>query len=76
MREAAKRIGIPETTYREWEYGRSVRGELYPRIAKAFGIGLEELFGLAPGGARSIEERFDQIISDLKALKERLGKRE
>ena len=45
MREAAHRTGVPETTYREWEYGRQIRGEPYRKIAEAFNISVGMLFG-------------------------------
>lgn len=73
MRETAKRIGVPETTYREWEYGRAITGEPYPKIAEAFEITLEEVFGL-DARADSPEEAIDRIISDLRVLKKRLTK--
>lgn len=72
MREAARRIGVPETTYREWEYGRSIRGEWYPKIARAFGVGLAELFGAETAEHGSVEEWLDRIIADLKLLKKKL----
>lgn len=31
IRDLAKKIDVPETTYREWEYGRSVRGHAFHR---------------------------------------------
>src|SRR6266436_7191692 len=47
QREVARRIGVNESTYRQWEYGTTISGEPYPKIAEAFGITLDELFGLA-----------------------------
>ena len=46
QREVARRIGVNESTYRQWEYGTTISGEPYPKIAEAFGITLDELFGL------------------------------
>ncbi len=45
MKTAAEQIGVPVSTYRDWEYGNSIRGEPYKRIAQIFGVSLEELFG-------------------------------
>ncbi|MBX2994119.1 MAG: helix-turn-helix transcriptional regulator [Bdellovibrionaceae bacterium] len=64
MREAARRIGVPETTYREWEYGRKILGEPYQKIATAFGVSLERLLGESQEEV-SIENRIHRIISDL-----------
>ncbi|MGZ5279566.1 MAG: helix-turn-helix transcriptional regulator [Pseudobdellovibrionaceae bacterium] len=69
MRETAKRIGVPETTYREWEYGRAIRGEPYIQIAKVFGITLQELFEHKPDLEQNLEFQIDKIISDLISLR-------
>lgn len=74
MRETAKRIGIPESTYREWEYGRAIRGEPYPEIAKAFEIPLAELFGINSAKNESVEEIINRITEDLATLKKKLAK--
>lgn len=68
MRQAAKLIGAPESTYREWEYGRSIRGEPYPRIAKAYGISLEELFGYEKK-TTSLTEDFEHLESLIRSMK-------
>lgn len=74
QREAAKKIGVPESTYRAWEYGNAIVGEPYPRIAKAFNVTLNELFGLSDDPAKTTDEKVDQIISDLQSLKPNLKK--
>ncbi len=74
QRQAAKKIGVPESTYREWEYGSEIRGEPYPQIASAFGVTLHELFGLNDDLGKTAEEKVDKIISDLQSLKSRLKK--
>lgn len=73
MREASKLIGVPESTYRDWEYGREIRGEPYLQIAKAFGITLDELFGVHSKD-RTIEEEFDLAILHLQSLKDKIIK--
>src|ERR1700692_1911040 len=69
MREAAKRIGVPETTYRDWEYGRAIRGEPYVQIARAFGISLLDLLEESTSSKELSESDFDRIISDLIKIK-------
>ena len=55
MKALSARVGIPMTTYREWEYGRSIRGEPYEKLARAFGIGLTELMtGSRPSGSEML----------------------
>lgn len=72
MREAARRIGVPETTYRDWEYGNAIQGEPYPRIAKAFGISLDELFGVSI--PESVEEKLNKIVAITQSLKNDLSR--
>ncbi len=39
----AQAIGVPVSTYRDWEYGKAIRGEPYERIAEIFDVSLNEL---------------------------------
>lgn len=71
QREAAKKINVPESTYRDWEYGNAIQGEPYPKIAKAFGITLNELFGVSDD--ESIESQLDKIISITNSVKSKLS---
>jgi transcriptional regulator with XRE-family HTH domain len=50
LSEVAIAIGVPTSTYRDWEYGKAIRNiEAYERIAKFFGLSLDELIsGRAP----------------------------
>lgn len=43
MRELAKQVAVPETTYREWERGRAIRGQPYVALALALGVSVREL---------------------------------
>lgn len=74
MREAARRIGVPETTYREWEYGRAIRGEPYPKIAAAFGVSLEVLFGAGVSEDVTIENRLKRISEEVTAIHDQIKK--
>ncbi|MGE3263341.1 MAG: helix-turn-helix transcriptional regulator [Bacteriovoracia bacterium] len=74
QREAAHRIGVPESTYREWEYGNAILGEPYPRVAKVFNVTLNELFGVSDSMERSATEEIDKIIMELQFLKSKLPK--
>lgn len=65
--EMAKAIGIPASTYREWEYGRAIRGEPYLKIASVLNISLYELFTGNPPS--SIDEKILQIEALLKELR-------
>lgn len=73
MRDAARRIGVPETTYREWEYGRQIRGaESYKRIARAFGVSLAELFG-EESNELTIEQRLNRASEDIQFVRASLN---
>lgn len=74
QREAACLIGVPVSTYREWEYGRQIRDyKSYIKIAKAFNISLDTLFGLK-GIDSSLEGDFDQIDKLLRSIRSKISK--
>jgi transcriptional regulator with XRE-family HTH domain len=64
LREMAMRINVPVSTYRNWEYGRNIKGEPYLKITKVLNISLNELFGIEP--FKSSEE----IMKKLKIIKQ------
>lgn len=43
QKEVAFEIGVPPSTYRDWEYGKKIVGEPYVELAEAFGVSLSEL---------------------------------
>lgn len=63
LKEMATRIGGPVSTYRDWEYGREIKGEPYLKIANVLGVSLYELFGGEPPSSSK------EIIAKLKILK-------
>src|SRR5689334_8298643 len=66
MKAIAAQIKVPLTTYRNWEYGRAIRGEPYERIAQALGVDLTELLtGKKPRSSRTLQR--------IEALKNQLG---
>ncbi len=73
MREMARRVGVPETTYREWEVGRAIQGEPYVRMAKALEVSLTELLtGQRPDQAQILSE-IEEVEQKLKQLKNQLN---
>ena len=44
LSQVARLVGVSESTYRDWENGRQIKGEPYPRLATAFEVSLSELF--------------------------------
>ena len=73
MREMARRVGVPETTYREWEVGRAIQGEPYVRMSEALGVSLSELLtGQRPDQARLLVE-IENMEEGLRQLKNKLN---
>jgi len=60
--DCAAKIGVSQSTYRDWENGRSISGEPYLQMAALFRISLSEFFGL--------EE--DNLAIELKKLERNL----
>lgn len=45
VKEMATKLEVAPSTYREWEYGRKIQGEPYPKIAEILNVSLDKLFG-------------------------------
>ncbi len=74
VEQVAKSVGVATSTYREWEYGRAIRGEPYLKIAKAFEVSLwEVLTGSQASELRALSE-LEKINQHLKELKTELEK--
>ena len=55
IEEVSKKIGVPASTYREWESGRAIQGEPYLKIAEVFGVSVHELLsGHAQTASRAL----------------------
>lgn len=65
MREVAKGIGVPLTTYREWEYGRAVQGKHLVNLAKFYGISAEALAGQSESEPLSVAQRLKIALDHL-----------
>ena len=66
VRQMAQRIDVPESTYREWEYGRQIKGEPYGKLAVALNVSLNELL---TGKKDKLEVYLDQIELAVKGIK-------
>jgi transcriptional regulator with XRE-family HTH domain len=57
IKDIAKAAGVPTSTYREWEYGRLIKGEPYPKLAGVLGVSLHELLtGQKPTKTLALEK--------------------
>lgn len=72
IKETAKLIGVPESTYREWEYGRAIRGEPYLKISRTFNITLDELFGVPKISHDALSLEVDKLIEEMTKIKAKL----
>ena len=67
VRQVAELVGVPITTYREWEYGRAIIGEPYIKLAETFKIPVYELLS----GKHTTRS---EIADELRLIRERLDR--
>ena len=74
QREIANAIEVPLSTYKEWEYGRSVQGEkVYVALAEALEIPLKTLLtGEPQADSENVLEQIQTLIRLLNELKKSL----
>ncbi|MBK8201498.1 MAG: helix-turn-helix transcriptional regulator [Bdellovibrionales bacterium] len=69
VKEMASLLGVSVSTYRDWEYGRSIEGEPYPKMAEILSVSLYELLtGRRPLPDQVSKEitRYEQALAALK----------
>lgn len=68
--EVAEKLGIPESTYRGYEYGSRLPAALMPQICFIFGVNFEEFFCDKKDTLKSekikIIENIENILNELK----------
>jgi len=70
MEATANRLEVPVSTYREWEYGRDLRGhQAYVKMAHIFGVGVQELLVGKKPNRQEIVLKLDTAINQLKELR-------
>lgn len=72
IKNVAQALGIPPTTYREWENGRKIVGEPYIDLSKLFGISVHELISGEKVTESDAFESLDIIQTELNKLKHNL----
>ena len=75
VKDVSRGIDVPVTTYREWEYGRTVQGiEPYLKLSAFFEMSLYELMsGQCSPQRAELMERVKFIEVELKKLKNMLN---
>lgn len=75
VKEVAEAIGVPVTTYREWEHGRKIVGEPYLALSKVFEVSLYELLTGEKTSGFDLSRSFSVIEAELRKMKENLVSR-
>lgn len=44
QKQVAERAGVSASTYRDWEYGKKIKGEPYADLASALNVSITELY--------------------------------
>ena len=66
--EIAEKLQVSQSTYRDWEYGRQIRGEPYAALAEILDVTVSELlFGKTP--SKAVAEHLEAIESNLRKLR-------
>lgn len=69
-------LGVSQSTYREWENGRSISGEPYIKLAQLFQVSISELFALAPTTLAQnfldLEIAAEDLLNHVKSIRSRL----
>lgn len=68
--QIALKIGVAESTYRDWENGRRIQGEPYKKIAEALEMNILDLLGIKQEGRRYVEEQLERMESCIKNIRE------
>lgn len=72
VKDVAAAIGVPVTTYREWENGRKIVGEPYKELSQILGVGLYELITGEKWDSQSVVGSVVNIEAELRKIKDYL----
>lgn len=74
QRQVASAIGVPLSTYKEWEYGRQIQGEkIYVKLSEVLEMNLHTLLsGDHIENSQSVVQEIQILIDKLTDLKKRL----
>ena len=62
IREMSALLGMPESTYRQWEHGAAIKGEPYVKLAEILEVSLMELLT----GERPSRKKIFQYLDEMK----------
>lgn len=74
QKQVADALGVPISTYKEWEYGRRIQGEgIYVRLSEVLEMNLRVLLtGEITSSDEAREQRIQHAISELSEIKKML----
>ncbi|MES3038380.1 MAG: helix-turn-helix transcriptional regulator [Bdellovibrionota bacterium] len=76
VKDVADAMGIPVTTYREWENDRKIVGEPYPALAELFEVSVYELITGEKGKGSEVLSSFETIKIELEKIRAHIFSRE
>lgn len=69
MKALAQKAGIPQTTYRDWEYGGAIQGQPYLKLASVLEVNLYELLGSEQPKKEALLDLIEKLDSLIKEIK-------
>ena len=69
MKQVAEILGVPASTYRDWEYGKAIQGEPYAKLAEVLDINLIELLTGKSTHNRNLIDEIEKLENSVKTIK-------
>ncbi|HWU42467.1 MAG TPA: helix-turn-helix transcriptional regulator [Bdellovibrio sp.] len=73
VKELARAIEVPESTYREWEYGRGLRVPPFEKIASTLMISTTELLTGRSSDFQKLHEELENLEKELHRIRQNLS---
>lgn len=71
QKEVADQLGIAASTYRDWEYGKQIKGEPYLDLAEVFQVSLTELL---TGNKEKVSVKILEDLNEIERIVELIRK--
>lgn len=68
-KDIASVVGVSESTYRDWEYGRKIQGEPYIKIADALDMSILELLDIKTTDFSKFILAVDEIEKQIRSIR-------
>lgn len=74
QKKVAKALGVPLSTYKEWEYGRRIQGEeVYVKLAEVLNVGLKTMLtGEIENNDKHLIQKMDAVLRQLADIRRSL----